>query len=353
MNKRGAIKTVVGISILLVFLAVVLLAFFCPKCLAPSIAYGSEKIADGVLGGLRKEKFEKTSLQVDPAVQAAYDDIIKILREPGKGPCVLKHGQFPNDFKDFRIRLKTQDDGIFAEIAKQKGSGEQRFDPRTIAGKALCVVSDIRAEKFYDNYLDGSKCTSNCPLDYWNVGSIEFRDKDNIHVYGIADEGEKESKDRNYVFKNRDGNVCFFVTTEDFNEGCDKDGEGDRGIDGDCFNNKIPNPANIPTCSELRAALPKIPIPDSGIGAYYQIDEDMIDIIWNEPSDGSYALSLKLENGKDVIPFAIYSGHKLIDFHQYGLDGTETLTGQFTKYDLYRNFVEEYRIFTIDLTRRT
>ena len=59
MDKRGAIKTVVGISILLVFLAVVLIAIFAPEKLAASIAYGSEKIADGVLGGLRKEKLER------------------------------------------------------------------------------------------------------------------------------------------------------------------------------------------------------------------------------------------------------------------------------------------------------
>ena len=243
MNKKGTIKTVVGIAILLVFLAVVLLAFFCPKCLAPSIAYGSEKIADGVLGGLRKEKSEKTSLQVDPAVQAAYDDIIKILREPGNGPCVLNHKVFPDDFKDFRIRLKRTEDGngIFAGIVRQKGIGEQIFDSRTIAGKALCVVGYGQgiSKNFYDNYLDGSICASNCPQDSTTINEIlEFRDRGHIYIGGI----ERESKDGNLAFKSKEGNVCFFLTESDIGSSC---GPKSIGVDDDCFG-KIA--AIIPAC---------------------------------------------------------------------------------------------------------
>lgn len=321
MYKRGTIQTVVGISVILIFLAVAFLAFYSPEGLAPKIAAGAEWIADKALGGSREEKFEKKALQVDPAVKAAYEDIVKKLGDQGKGPCILRHTAFPKDFNDFTISLTEVPDGIFAEVINKKG---QKPFSTTIAGKVPCVVWEEGAKNFINNHLDGSKCTSNCPLDYWNVSSITFTDRSHIYVDG----DKKDIEEGNLLFKNRDGDVCFFQK-DDYDK------------------NKIQN--NLRECGTVRPELPSIPIPDSGIGAYYQIDVDGIKISWTEPLDGFYAL--KLKQGDRELFNSVFHDHAQVLFSQYDLDGKETLTGQFIKYGPDDKFVENYQEFTIDLTQ--
>ena len=106
-------------------------------------------------------------------------------------------------------------------------------------------------------------------------------------------------KDGNLVFKAVDGNVCFFPTFGDMMGSCGEPKEGDiisPIMDDDCFKNGNRVKTNVKSCSELRAALPKIEIKNSGIGAYYQIDDYRLDIRWTNPTGGSYSLWLKEKN---------------------------------------------------------
>lgn len=244
MNKKGTgntIITVVGISILLVFLAVVLIAIFCPECLGPSIAAASERIADPIFRGLRGDKFEKPAIEAPTKVTETYDNILSALRSSGKGPCITTHGSFTEDFKDFKITLSDTPNGIFTRLLNEKGQEVKSF---TVVGKKPCVVGGIpAAENFYDNYLGETPCTTNCPTDH-SVANIEFRDGEHIFFDGK----NRDMKARNIIFKANDGNVCFFLTDNDilpWNMGCNKRG---NTIDTDCIDKLISGEINMDWC---------------------------------------------------------------------------------------------------------
>ena len=96
----------------------------------------------------------------------------------------------------------------------------------------------------------------------------------------------------------------------------------------------------------------QFPIDDSEIGAYYEVSIDVVDILWANPQDGSYSLSLKT-SGLDewnIYYGGHYTDHALVDLKQFALTGTEMLTGSFAKYALDRSFVEQYGEFTLDLS---
>ena len=99
MNKRGTLGVVVGAAILLFFLAVVFIVILCPNCVFSKVASASDRVSDSILGGIRKERLEKTTLQVDRLVKEIYEDIKKNLFDEGTGPCVLNHIPFVEDFK--------------------------------------------------------------------------------------------------------------------------------------------------------------------------------------------------------------------------------------------------------------
>ncbi len=241
MDKKGTIWTIVGTAIALVFLAVIILSIFCPgKCLAPLLAAGSEAIADTELGSIRKEKFEKTTLVSDPEVEKAYNNILDILRSGGNGPCILKHEPLPSDFKGFKIALSITQDDTFIQLINKKG---QSVHEKTVAGKPPCVVGEGVAENFYDNFLDGSKCKTNCPPNAIEA-SIVITGKEEIYVNGV----KKDLKDNNLLFKAIDGNVCFFPTdSADYADYiC---GKKKKGIDVDCFDVEIQD--NIIACEQM------------------------------------------------------------------------------------------------------
>ena len=178
MDKKGAIKTIVGIMILLVLLVAILFSFFFPGSPAPTIAKGAEKLGDSILGGLRGgEEFQKKALGADPGVEGAYEDIVGLLRKPGDGPCILMHREFQEDFKGHNIKLQNEEGGIRVEMVVRAGkSGQKRLGTDFIEGKPLCVVAGTAAKNFHHNYIDSSVgcSTSDCQPEYIIVESITF-----------------------------------------------------------------------------------------------------------------------------------------------------------------------------------
>lgn len=235
MDKRGVLRTVVGIAILLVFLAVVLVFIIGPEAILPKAAAGGEWVADKVFGGLRKEKVEKSPLEVPKEIDETYDNIITILRTEGNGPCIFEHESFAKDFKGFKITLSHLEEDTYVQLIDKRGVVA---DHKTISGKVPCVVGEENFKNFYDNYLGGTLCKTNCPIDY-TIADIEFRNGKTIYVNGQ----KREFKDGNLVFKTEDGNVCFFPTRGHFMfTGCKRD---HVIMDNNCIE-KIKN--NINTC---------------------------------------------------------------------------------------------------------
>ena len=238
MDKKGVLRTVVGVAILLVFLAVVLVFIIGPEAILPKAATAGEWIADNTLGTLRKDKVEKSPLEVPNEIEETYENILSVLRTEGNGPCILKHESLPKDFKGYKIILSTSDQGIFAYLMDEKG---QRLKPTNIAGKFLCVVGEGDATKnFYDNYLGGTICATNCLEDYSRVNEIVFGKKNYVNGQ------DRKFEDENLVFKTEDGNVCFIPLRGDmfWSGGCDR---YEDIIDKDCIKNIK---ENIDLCEE-------------------------------------------------------------------------------------------------------
>ena len=241
MDKKGTIWTVVGTAIALVFLVVVILGIFCPeKCVAPLLAAGSEGIADSQLGGIRKEKFEKTALEFNEQVEAAYSHILKALRSEGNGPCIMEHAPFPSDFKDSKIALSGTQDGTLVQLINKKG----QMESKTVANRLPCTVGGAASENFYNNFLDGSICKANCPPNSVEA-NIVITSGNEIHINGE----KRELKDGNLLFKTSEGNVCFFSIESDSgltaNFKCEKK---EKGIDDDCFDGEIQE--NVISCDQ-------------------------------------------------------------------------------------------------------
>lgn len=237
MNKTGVLRTVVGITILLVLLVVVIIFIIGPEAVLPKAAAGGEWVADSVFGGLRKEKIDKPPIEGNKAVKEVYDNIASILRTTGNGPCILTHEPFPKNFKNNKITLSQSGQGIYIQLINEMG---QFIEGENIAGKVPCVIGEETFKNFYDNYLDGTLCKTNCPIDY-TIANIEFRNEKTIYVNGQ----KREFKDGNLVFKTKDGNICFFPTSDHWFAGCKRDHDI---VDDSCIK-KIKE--NIPPCTKI------------------------------------------------------------------------------------------------------
>lgn len=239
MNNKGALSTVIVAIVMVAFLLLALFWYFIgPEALYVGLTQGIDKAVEKVFSAFKKEQFKGPTAEIDKNVENAYNNIISVLRSEGKGPCVLSRGGLANDFKGYRILLsKTEDGGIFVQLIDKKDVTVRRD---TIFGKLPCVVGEGNAAKnFYNNYLTNKVCEPNCKNDYTIITNIEFKDGNSVYV-----NGEKRSlKDENFLFKTKDGNICFFPTYKTgvsvlkpweivTKYGCDV---GEEGIDDDCI----------------------------------------------------------------------------------------------------------------------
>lgn len=205
MNKHGALSAVVTAIIIIAFLLVVLVYFLWPDAILPKAAQAADQIADNTLSGLKKDKFDKVIVETDKNAEEMYGSLVNNLRSQGNGPCILSHKPLAGDFKGFKIMMSEDPQGIFIRLENNK---KQVISPVTISGKKPCVVGEgSAAQNFYDNYLKGKKCESNCLNDY-STASLEIQDSGSIIVNGK----KRSLDDGNLLFKTKDGNICFFPT---------------------------------------------------------------------------------------------------------------------------------------------
>lgn len=118
----------------------------------------------------------------------------------------------------------------------------------------------------------------------------------------------------------------------------------------------VTTPTSTPTPSTTTAdivdSVTQHPIEDSGIGAYYIVRHGRIDILWDNPEDATYTLSLRTKGSPD---WNIYSGghdseRAAVALRKLSLSGTETLVGNFEKHTLEGSPLGEYPSFEIDLS---
>ena len=110
---------------------------------------------------------------------------------------------------------------------------------------------------------------------------------------------------------------------------------------------------SIDLSAVMLATLEQHQINGSGVGAFYEVDSEGIEIGWTNPAYGNYTLNLRTANS---LEWDIYHGghgedYAAVHFDQFNLSGTETLVGQFNKYAMDRSFVEAYGEFSIDLSK--
>ncbi len=223
MNKKATLSTIVAVIILCAFFVIALVIYFIgPEAVLNQLAKGADRVADYVMFGIMQTG-EKSDIQSDKSTEETYENILSMLRAEGNGPCVFKYKPLPDNF-EASILLSKVEENTLVQVKNNKG---QFSKSNTVSGKVPCVIAGNSAENFYNNYLDGTPCTSNCPKDYLEA-DIELSIGE-ILVNGRG----RDLEDNNLVFKTSDGNICFFPT-KDFSGswGCNA---GDEGLDDDCM----------------------------------------------------------------------------------------------------------------------
>jgi len=253
MEKKAEFSTIVGFTILLVFLGVVLFYFFGEGILT-KVANSGENLADNALKGLKKDIINKGALVADKDVNASYIKILKALESTGNGPCLLEFGSLTEDFKDYTISLSKSEKDIFSQLINEKG---QILSTKTIKNKILCVVGgNNSAKNFYQNYLIEENCINNKNIeckskDYTAVNELVLKENNKIVVDGIAmpmELGDSVLVDSpgNLLFRSADGNICFFPTFDGDPIGtCNSD---ETGLDDDCIDDMAKEITDIKIC---------------------------------------------------------------------------------------------------------
>lgn len=204
MNKKGTLGTVVGILLICLFLALAMAIYFIgPEALLPKVAQGANWVAEKTLAPLRAMWSDKPKVESDASMSNVYNNIDELLRSQGKGPCIVEFKPFPKNLNGYTISLTNQEGGAFIQLVSDKG---QLVNRNTISDKISCVVGDSKTVKrFYDNYLDGTPCTSDCSGDY-TAADVIFTSNNKMQV-------NKENYNiQNVAFRTQDGKTCFFIT---------------------------------------------------------------------------------------------------------------------------------------------
>ena len=117
MNKsgNGISSTVVGVAILLIFVAIVLLFIIGPDAILPNAAHAGERVVDTNYAGVNKDDSKNFESQSNKDVDVSYDNILSALRSNGKGPCIVAYSPLAKDFKKFKITLSKAEQGIYAQ----------------------------------------------------------------------------------------------------------------------------------------------------------------------------------------------------------------------------------------------
>ncbi|GEM_PF-3009284 len=231
MSNKGTLSTIVGIVILFAVLLVVLFYILGPEKVLPQAAKGAGWIADKIYSSMGQDNSQKTNVISDASTEEIFENILSLLRNQGTGPCIIEYSKFPDNFKDFTIKLSPSEQGTLAQLINKEG--QYAVDPKTVSGISPCVIGEGNAaQNFYDNYLAGTPCTVNCKVEY-TVAEIEFREKGKICVNGCVNENKRDLDDGNLAFKTKNGNICFFPTKW-LNgwPGCDA---SEIGLDNDCI----------------------------------------------------------------------------------------------------------------------
>src|SRR3989344_5080729 len=118
MKKAMAVTTLILFALgALLLILLLFIYFFGPEALLNKAAKGFERIADGILGGIKKEDMK--SSQTSTKIEESYLTLTDALRTSQKGPCLI-YNPIPTDFEDMHIKLTKNEQGTFIQIEQNK-----------------------------------------------------------------------------------------------------------------------------------------------------------------------------------------------------------------------------------------
>lgn len=216
-----ALRKIVSISLLIFVMVILLYAFFIsPNNLYAEAIEKTKPLAENVYKLMYKGKEETIKGEIPEDIEELYYNLVDDLnKEIGTAPCLLTHTPFIKDFEDYKIWFHNSKEGTYAYLYKGN-----RFLNQQEINKKVCVIN---TKNFYDNYLDGTPCTSDCKTNYREFDKIEITDNGNIWFNGK----EYGLKDFNLMFKADNNHICFFPTKRG-NGRCDAD---EYVLDDDCL----------------------------------------------------------------------------------------------------------------------
>ncbi len=193
----------IGSILLLIIVGVVILyVLLFPGGLYSKAIEKTKPWADNVYKLMHKEKEEKNEQEIPKEIEDMFNNLIDDLnKDTPSNNCLLTHIPFVKDFDNYYIKFSNSKDETYAYLYKENALF---FGPEKIK-KKVCVVD---AKNFYDNYLDKTPCTTDCKINYREIGEIRITDKETIFF-----NGEKyDLDDLNLMFKADNEHICFFPT---------------------------------------------------------------------------------------------------------------------------------------------
>ena len=218
MKKKAAelpLDKLIGIIILVIFLAVVSGAFFRPeKGWLNAIADKAESFARFIPG--RDEIPHAPELEAPSDIQQAYDSLYKTfedLKKLDQIACWAEYDEIP-ELNKITITITDTENGLTMSIINSQG---QKLDPQPLSGLNPCIVAErsdgrIVATYFYLYYINpGLKAPNLLPYMYHEVSSLEIKEEGfwtGEEEDMIADE-ETYNLDYRILYKHDSQHICF------------------------------------------------------------------------------------------------------------------------------------------------
>jgi len=243
MNKKAfslPMEQLIGIIILVIFLAIIFGAFFRPeKGWLNYIASKAESFARFVPG--RDQILHPEDLQLPSGIQSAYNSLsekMNALSISTKTQCWGNYTVIP-ELNEVKIFIKNTTDGLSIYAVNKEG---QKLEPTIIPGFKPCIIAGkiqdtVVASAFRQYYiLPATHSQSLLSYMYKEVNSIEI----NEPLWGTSSDinadGTKYNLDYSLLYKHDSTHICLIPN---FNWGSTTCIAAMQGLEDFCFKNKI------------------------------------------------------------------------------------------------------------------
>lgn len=216
MNKKGMELWTTLAVIIVIIVTVIFLIAIGPKKLREDVLGGIDDFVNYFIPGGNIPEFSGES-QVPDEISSFYNNLVNAIKNaPDDDNCLIPIGNFPENFRNYKITLNSQE----TKIEKVDEGTFIPFEPKQIPDFKPCIVTGQEAINFYDCHVLYKK--DSCDDIFMSADSLEINDDNYLK----------------YLFKSGP-NFCIIESYDDIDfltKDCDSPrAGGEEGIDDDCL----------------------------------------------------------------------------------------------------------------------